>query len=141
VSEIYHEALRLLRRRDYTEKQLRDRLVARFGEVPQEVFDRLGASRFLNDRRVAENIVAKRFEHHPDSIREELRTAGVEAGIIEDVMSKISRRSLREVVDAKMADWRLGIPLQPKEASRLFRALRKLGFPEDEIREELETLI
>jgi hypothetical protein len=39
-----------------------------------------------------------------------------------------------------MFDWKLQSPIQRKEASRLYRVLARLGYPEEEIREELEQL-
>ena len=46
--------------------------------------------------------------------------------------------SLRDVLKAKIAGWRLHAPLQRRDAARLFRALSRLGYSEEEIREELE---
>jgi SOS response regulatory protein OraA/RecX len=140
VSRIYHEALKLLRRRDYTTRQLRERLERKFGEAPEEVFRELAGRRFLDDRRYAENAVARGAGRHPQRLREELLDAGVEAAIVEAALAGYQGPSLRSVLKARMADWRLRAPLQRREAARLFRALSRLGFPEDEIREELEQL-
>jgi SOS response regulatory protein OraA/RecX len=140
VTGIYHEALKLLRRRDYTVKQLRQRLEAKFRKVPEDVLSELVARKFLDDRRFAENMVARRSGYHPARVREELQTAGVDAEIIERVMADVIEPSLPGALKAKMADWRLRAPLQRREMARLFRALSRLGYPEDEIREELEQL-
>jgi hypothetical protein len=35
---------------------------------------------------------------------------------------------------------RLRAPLEKREAARLFRLLSRMGYPEDDIREELEQL-
>ena len=48
--------------------------------------------------------------------------------------------SLKEALAAKMNDWTLRAPLQPRDAGRLFRALLRLGYDEDAIREEIESL-
>jgi hypothetical protein len=40
----------------------------------------------------------------------------------------------------KMNGWKLGAPLQSRDATRLFRALLRLGYDEDAIREEIEQL-
>lgn len=140
MNEIYHHALKLLRRRDYTQKQLQERLEERFGTVPEEIPWRLRANKFLDDRRYAGNFVAKHPDAHPDRIREQLREAGVEAGIIDEAIGGVDWPSLRSVLKAKMTDWRLTGPLQKRDAVRLFRVLSRLGYPEDEIREELEQL-
>jgi len=140
VNEIYHYALKLLQRRDYTEKQLREKLEARFGEVPREVFALLLTKRFLDDRRYAENFIAKHSDSHPEYVKNRLEEAGIQRETINAAVSGINWPSLREVLKAKMLGWRFHAPLQRRDAARLFRALSRLGYSEDEIREELEQL-
>jgi regulatory protein len=140
VDEIYHHALKLLRRRDYTEKQLREKLADKFDDVPSEVFSMLQARRFLDDRRYAENFVAKHADTHPARVREMLAEAGVPRETIDLALSTVNWPSLRDVLKAKMFDWRFAPPLERREAARLFRALSRLGYSEDELREELEQL-
>ena len=48
--------------------------------------------------------------------------------------------SLREALAAKMKGWKLRAPLQLRDAARLFRALQRLGYEEDAIREEIENI-
>jgi len=48
--------------------------------------------------------------------------------------------SLKEALAAKMNDWTLRAPLQPRDAGRLFRALLRLGYDEDAIREEINSV-
>jgi SOS response regulatory protein OraA/RecX len=140
VDGIYHHALKLLRRRDYTEKQLRGKLEDKFGDVPAEVFARLRARRFLDDRRYAENFVAKHADTHPARVRELLEEAGVPRESIDLAVSSVNWPSLRDVLKAKMLDWRFAPPLERRDVARLFRALSRLGYSDDELREELEQL-
>jgi SOS response regulatory protein OraA/RecX len=140
VDEIYHQALKLLRRRDYTIAQLRERLASKFGEVPKETIETLQKKRFLDDARYAGNFVVKRRDFHPSLVREELLNSGVSPEIVEQALSVNDWPSLQQVVRAKMTDWKLQAPIQRREAGRLYRALARLGYPEDEIREELERL-
>jgi len=140
VDEIYHLGLKLLRRRDYTVAQLQEKLAGKFSEVPAEVIERLQKKRFLDDARYAENFVAKRRDSHPSLVQEELLNSGVSPEIVEQALAANDWPSLRHVVRAKMIDWKLQAPLHRKEVSRLYRALARLGYPEDEIREELEQL-
>jgi SOS response regulatory protein OraA/RecX len=140
VNEIYHQALRLLRRRDYTVQQLRHRLESKFGVSPEEVLSELLRRGFLDDSRFAENFVAKHGKTHPSLLRTRLEEAGVASQYIDSALANAACPSIRNAVDAKMAVWHLSPPLQMKEVSRLFRALSRLGYPEDEIREELEHL-
>jgi SOS response regulatory protein OraA/RecX len=140
VDEIYHQALKLLRRRDYTVAQLRERLESKFGEVSGETIDTLQKKRFLDDARYAGNFVMKRRDSHPSLVREELLNSGVSPEIVEQAISVNDWPSLQHVVRTKMIDWKLQAPVHRKEANRLYRALARLGYPEDEIREELEQL-
>jgi SOS response regulatory protein OraA/RecX len=140
VDEIYHQALKLLRRRDYTVAQLREKLESKFGEFPKETIDMLQKKRFLDDARFAGNFVMKRRDSHPSSVRDELMNSGVSPEIIEQALSVNDWPSLQHVVRAKMIDWKLQAPIHRKEANRLYRVLARLGYPEDEIREELEQL-
>lgn len=140
MDEIYHQALKLLRRRDYTEKQLREKLEDKFEDVPPEVFSLLRSKRFLDDRRYAENFVAKHSDMHPARVREMLEEAGVPRESIDRAVSTENWPSLRDVLKAKMLDWRFAPPLKRRDAARLFRALSRLGYSEDELREELEQL-
>jgi SOS response regulatory protein OraA/RecX len=140
VDEIYHQALKLLRRRDYTIAQLREKLESKFGEVPMVTIDVLKKNKFLDDARYTANFVDKRKDFHPALVREELLASGVSPDIIEHALSGHDWPSLQHVVRAKMMQWKLQTPIQRKEANRLYRILARLGYPEDEIREELEQL-
>jgi SOS response regulatory protein OraA/RecX len=132
-------ALKLLAARDFSEAELRRKLQARFGDVPQSVIQTLLDKRFVDDRRFAENYVARRQDRAAARLRRELIQRGVEPSIIDTVLSGPGRPSLHEVVKATMVDWDLRPPLQPRDAARLFRALARLGYDEDAIREEVET--
>ncbi len=140
VDEIFAYALKLLRVRDYTVAKLRERLATDFGSVPQEIIDQLIHKNFLNDRRFAENYVAKRRDRGRAALREELIARGVLPELADEILSHTDWPSLREAVKAKMVDWKLRAPLQSKDATRLFRALLRLGYDEDAIREEVENL-
>lgn len=140
VDEIYHQALKLLRRKDYTASQLRRKLESKFGDVPDDVIVRLEARHFLDDRRFAENFASRSGDTHPGLVREQLRQFGVSDEIIDAVVVSARGPSLRNVLEAKMADWRISPPIGKRDAGRLFRAMVRLGYPEDDIREELERL-
>jgi SOS response regulatory protein OraA/RecX len=138
VNEIYHHALKLLRRKDYTKQQLLEKLETKFGTVPEEITETLLRKRFLDDRRYAENFVAKHADSHPDWIRRSLEEAGVEPQSIDHAVAASDWPSLRDVLKAKMLVWRLRPPLERRDVARLFRLLCRLGYPEEDIREELE---
>jgi SOS response regulatory protein OraA/RecX len=140
VNEAYKYALKLLAGRDLTTARLREKLEARFGRVPQELFDELIRKRYLDDRRFAENYVARRKNRGASRLREELAAWGVAPNLAEEVVSSADWPSLHEALNAKMADWNLRAPLQLRDAARLFRGLLRLGYSEDEIAEALKQL-
>jgi SOS response regulatory protein OraA/RecX len=140
VNEIYHHALKLLRRKDYTRQQLQERLEAKFGEVPDEIIQLLLAKKFLDDRRYSENFVVKHSDSHRDWVREALEHDGVDRQTIDQAVDAKDWPSLREVLNAKMLVWHLSPPLVRRDAVRLFRLLSRLGYPDNDIREELEQL-
>src|SRR5437879_6000324 len=127
MDEVYSYALKLLRARDYTVSKLRERLEAKFGALPPDVIEQLLKKKFLNDRRFAENYIAKRKKRGAPQLREELEARGVPAELAEEMVSGTDWPSLQEAVAAKMKVWKLRAPLQQRDAGRLFRALLRLG--------------
>ena len=140
MDEIYSYALKLLRGRDYTVSTLCQKLQARFGAVPPQVVERLLQKNFLNDRRFAENYVAKWRNRARPQLRDELAARGVPAELADEIVSRTELPSLQEALEARMMDWGLRTPIQLRDAARLFRALARLGYDEDAIREEINSL-
>jgi len=137
VDEIYLAALKLLQVRDYTVAGLSQKLQSKFGTVPGEVLQQLLEKNFLNDLRFAENYISKRKHRGQAILREDLIAHGIARDLVDRVLSETSWPSLRQALTAKMMDWNLRAPLQPRDAARLFRALLRLGYDEDAIREEI----
>ena len=140
MNEIHVYAVKLLRRRDHTISQLREKLKAKFGWVPEDVIEELIRKRFLNDQRFAENYAGNRSHRGRVLLREELLVRGIPTALADEILSKMAWPSLREALTAKMNDCNLHSPLQLRDATRLFRALQRLGYDEDAIREEIEKL-
>ena len=140
MNELYVHALKLLRQRDYTIAELRAVLSGKFGADPETVLEQLRQKNFLNDRRFAENYVAKRKAKGRMTLRAEMMARGVPVELTDEVVEQADWPSLHEAMAAKMKNWKLRAPLQSRDAARLFRALLRLGYDEDAIREEIETL-
>ena len=75
-----------------------------------------------------------------EAVRQELIARGIPGELIDEVLSQADWPSLREALAAKMNNWKLHPPLQSRDAARLFRALLRLGYEEDAIREEIERI-
>ena len=140
MDDIYFYALKLLRKRDHSVQELREKIEVRFDEAPNEIIDRLIQKNFLNDRRFTENYVARRQDRGKALLREELMNRGIASELIDEILSKTEWPSLQKALADKMNGWKLGAPLQSRDATRLFRALLRLGYDEDAIREEIEQL-
>ena len=138
MNEIYIYALKLLKKRDHTISELRKKLEANFQTIPAGLIDQLTKKNFLNDRRVAENYVHKRRDRGPRVLRDELIARGVAEELVDEILARADWPSLREALTAKMNDWKLRAPLQSRDAARLFRAMLRLGYDEDAIREEIQ---
>lgn len=140
MNEIYRHALKLLSARDYTAARLRQKLESRFGAVPESVIRQLTARNFINDRRFAENYIARHQKRGAVRLREALVEQGVSAAIIEEMLANKDWPSIQDALKARMDSLKLRSPLQPRDAARLFRALARLGYNEDAIREAIEQL-
>ena len=138
MNEIYIYALKLLKKRDYTVSELCKKLEGNFHTIPTGLIDQLTEKNFLSDRRFAENYVGKRLDRGPRVLREELLARGVREDLVDEILEQADWPSLREVLTARMNDWKLRAPLQSRDVARLFRALVRLGYDEDAIREEIE---
>jgi regulatory protein len=108
--------------------------------VPEEVIERLTQKKFLSDRRFAENYVERRKIRGASLLRQELIDKGVSAELADEILSGADFPSLKDALAAKMKVRKLRVPLQSRDAARLFRALLRLGYDEDAIREEIEQL-
>ena len=137
---LHTRALKLLAVRDHSIAELRRKLEAKGEVVPQELIDQLIKQNFLNDRRFAESYVAKRKKRGTARLKEELIALGIPGPMVAEILMNTDWCSLKQALNAKMEDWNLRIPLRPRDAARLFRALARLGFDEDAIREEIEQI-
>jgi SOS response regulatory protein OraA/RecX len=140
VDEIYAYALKLLKARDYSVAGLSEKLKSKFEVVPDDLIELLVRKNFLNDRRFAENYVRRRKSHGRPALVEELLARGIAEDLAEETLKETQWPSLRDAVAAKMKGLKLRTPLQSRDAARLFRALIRLGYDEDAIREEIESI-
>lgn len=134
-------ALKLLRRRDYSRRELGARLERRFPTGTAPILDWLEHKDYLNDRRFALSFV----EAHPTWARSRMNAALEEHCIGEAVRNEIleSRTwpSVREVVRARMNEMGMDAPLDRRAAARVARTLARMGHDPSEIADEMEALL
>ena len=146
MSSAYIDGLKMLGRRELSEKQVRQRL-ARKEHEPDEIEDavaRLREERAINDQRVAEAIartetgIRKRGKVR---VRMQLERAGIAKDTvkqaIDDVFEGIDSDALLEASLRKRLHGRESIA-DDKEFNRLFRYLLGQGFESDRVMNALK---
>jgi regulatory protein len=133
-------AMKLLSKRDYSTAELRQKLLSKYGEAPEDVIQHLILKRFLDDRRFAEAYISGRKKRGMLRLKHELEALGVPLDVVAETIAGGQWPSLHEALTARMVGWKLRTPLHRRDAARLFRALARLGYEEDAIREEIDQL-
>ena len=147
ASRAYVEALRMLARRELSEKQVRQRL-ARKEFDPAEIDDAIAqllGDRSLDDRRVAEAIARSETSIRKRGklrVKRKIESAGIRPTIakhaVDEVFNALDADALLEAALAKRR--RHGKPVDDREFSRLYRYLIGQGFEADRVITLLKTI-
>ena len=147
ASRAYVEALRMLARRELSEKQVRQRL-ARKEFDPTEIDDAIAqllGDRSLDDRRVAEAIARSETSIRKRGklrVKRKIESAGIRPTIakhaVDEVFNALDADALLEAALAKRR--RHGKPVDDREFSRLYRYLIGQGFEADRVIALLKTI-
>ena len=131
-------ALRLLARREHSERELRHKLAGRqFGdELIDTLVAELAAQGLLSDRRYAEAYVSGRFERGfgPLRIQSELRERGVATDLVAQSLAELSDAWVEAAARQRDKRFGAGLPEAPHERARQMRFLQQRGFTGDQIR-------
>ncbi len=134
------KALNLLKRMDYTEGELRNKLKKSdfTPNMIDRVIDYINSYHYLNDARYVENYVAyKKSNKSIRQIKMELSRKGVDSELIEEQLKKTlisDEEAIRKAIAKKTKDVEaLTYEEKQKIASYLFRK----GFKESDIRQQL----
>lgn len=134
--ELLNYALRLLNRKDYTEKEIRDKLLKKSqnGEEINEVIEYLKEKRFIDDIRYAQNYLYFRLKRGYGKRRvvHELLNKGIGEDLIESVMTS-EDESAEEVFLKKLTL----LKGKKNKRKRLFDFMYRRGFDSDKIVELL----
>lgn len=132
-------ALRLLARREYSRKELQDKLLHAGFAAPQvqTVLDSLQTAGYQNDQRYAEMLRRTRLKqgHGPLRLRQDLRRAGVEIEVGEGEEQALDWQAQAQAVYRK----RFGdsTPEDARDYARRARFLAGRGFLPEQIRRVL----
>jgi SOS response regulatory protein OraA/RecX len=140
-------AMRLLGRRPLSEAELRERLRARghAAAAVEEACARLREAGYLDDLRLALDFIvtrAERLGHGPAKLVVDLCGRGVGHDVAEDALQIAIRQGdlvPREVLRRRMRRHLGGAPVPPgpRDYARVYNALRRAGFDDEAIRQEL----
>lgn len=113
TDEIYTYALRLLSKKDYLQRELKKKLVARFGETKdvERVIARLLSLGYLDDERFLDYFIRSKIKkgYGAYAIRQQLFEKGIEANL-EDIRGKIKEdgyANLKVLVREKYLKYKL----------------------------------
>lgn len=149
LSKAKNYTYRILARRMYTTKEIRDKLVERgyIDKVIQDVIATLERYGYLNDRTYAEEWIQSRMRAKPKgktALRQELARKGIEKSIMEDALN-------RAFDESKEADMVLDLARQkarsygsddPAAAKRKLQSfLLRRGFDFETVKDVIEQVI
>lgn len=130
-------ALRLLARREHSQRELRTKLSSRgyeAGEIARTL-DRLAGRGLVSDERFAEVFLRSRLERGqgPLKIRAQLRERGVDAPLIDAALKKAAMDWDRCAATARSRRFGEAPPGDREEMARQARFLRGRGFSEGQV--------
>lgn len=142
----------LLSRRDYSEKQLRDKINSRLyrmgfeqnTEVADEVLGSLKEEKYVDDLRYARNFVESRLKiKGVRLIRLELIKKGISRQVVDEVLSEVNTSDQEEVaidlLQRKVKSWK-GLD-EMKMRQRAYGLLGRRGFGGALIRQVVEKVV
>jgi len=143
LNHAWDYAISLLARRDYSSKELKQKLALRgYTEHAYEVVvDDLVSMNKVNDERYGQNLVAYRARrgHGPARIRNHLQKSGLTRAAIDDAVKGEDAPDFLALARATRArKFGPGVPKDRKERAKQARFLQYRGFSNDHIRAVLE---
>ena len=141
-NDLYEEAITLLAKRDYARQELATRLgtLEPDREVVEGVIDRLDEQGYLDDRRMADNILRKELkkQHGPARLRQSLRQKGIEPTVIDEALEGLDIDWMELATAIRRKKHGLTAPLDEKSKAKLVRHLQYRGHSMDVIRQVVE---
>lgn len=140
---------RILARRMYTTKEIRDKLVERgyVGKIIEDVIATLERYGYLNDKTYAEEWIESRMRSKPKgkiALRRELGRKGIEESIIEDALSQAFDQSKEaemalDLACRKVRSYNVDDPVAAKRKLQSF--LLRRGFDFETVKDVIEQVI
>lgn len=129
---LYEHAVTLLAHKDYSNGEMRRVLhtMTDDGMSVETVLQRLREFGYLNDRRIAENLLSRflRKQYGPGRVRLEFRQKGIEQDVTECVLSDTDVDWFQMASESRTKKFGAILPSEPKEKARQMRFLQSRGF-------------
>ncbi|MDD2971925.1 MAG: regulatory protein RecX [Lachnospiraceae bacterium] len=140
-------SLNLLKDREYTEKQLRDKLRQGFypDEIIQEAVDYVKSYRYIDDRRYAQQYITYQLSYRSRKrIEQDLMKKGIQKDIIKEFFEQIESDEMKEneiqlikkLVEKRHFDWETATS---QEKMKLYGFLYRKGFTSENIKKVIQT--
>ncbi len=140
---------RILARRMYTIREIRDKLVERgyVGKIIEDVIATLERYGYLNDRTYAQEWIESRMRSKPKgkiALRQELERKGIDRSIIEDALSQVFDQSKEtemamDLAFRKIRSYQADDPVAAKRKLQAF--LLRRGFDFETVKDVIEQVI
>lgn len=145
LERAWNYVLWLLGRQAYTTAQVKEKLVRKqvAPEIIQQVLEKLGDYRFLDDVRFAEQYIQSRQRHKGKiALKQELRRKGVDEKLVEGALVELDDESQLEHATALLQKQlpRLQTGEERKRYGKAYAFLARKGFTSDIIRRVLEDV-
>ena len=141
--ELYQHAVCLLSRKDHSNNEMRRALhhLSDDGTEVEAVIARLHDSNYIDDQRMAENMVSRllRKQYGPLRIRLELRQKGIEQDVADAALNDCNADWFQVASDCRCKKFGNDRPADPKEKLRQIRFLQSRGFTMDMINEAMTS--
>lgn len=149
LSKAKNYVYRILARRMYTNKEIRDKLTERgyLSKIIEDVIATLERYGYLNDSTYAEEWIRSRMRSKPKgkiALRQELAQKGVDKSIIEDALNQEFDESremdmVLELARRKMKSYRRDEPIAARR--KLLNFLLRRGFGYETVKNAIEQVI
>lgn len=141
--ELYQHAVCLLSRKDHSSNGMRRalHLLTDDGMAVEAVIARLCDNSYLDDQRMAENMVSRllRKQYGPLRIRLELRQKSIEQDVADKTISRCNADWFQMASDSRRKKFGDERPTDTKEKIRQMRYLQSRGFSMDMINEAMTS--
>lgn len=141
--ELYQHAIFLLARKDYSNGEIRRALhhLSDDTMAVESAIARLRDNNYLDDQRIAENMVSRflRKQYGPIRIKQELRQKGIEQDVADAALNDCNADWFQVASDCRCKKFGNDRPADPKEKLRQMRFLQSRGFTMDMINEAMSS--